>query len=206
MFTVMKYIYIDESGDLGNSYSSSKYFVIGAIIVDNPYGLKKIIKRTRKKYRNLMHKSPEIKGNKTDKLVIKNILGKINNIDYEVYAIYFDKRNLDKIPDFYKHHALYDDIASKLAEKLKITSTTCIIVDKSKFNQDDINDFNDLFLSKINNAENHQISILHRDSINYKGLQIADLIAWSVFQKVEHGNSQYINIIQNKKISEIYKN
>ncbi|WP_458404525.1 DUF3800 domain-containing protein [Methanobrevibacter sp.] len=80
------------------------------------------------------------------------------------------------------------------------------MVDKSKFNQDDINNFNNLFLSKINNAENHQISILHGDSINYKGLQIADLIAWSVFQKVEHGNSQYINLIQNKKISEIYKN
>lgn len=32
----MKYIYIDESGDLGDKYSSSKYFVIGEIIVDNP--------------------------------------------------------------------------------------------------------------------------------------------------------------------------
>ncbi|WP_458453874.1 DUF3800 domain-containing protein [Methanobrevibacter sp.] len=73
----MKYIYIDESGDLGNSYSSSKYFVIGAIIVDNPYDLKKIIKKARRKYRNLMHKSPEIKGNKTDKLVMGFVIKSI---------------------------------------------------------------------------------------------------------------------------------
>ena len=32
----MKYIYIDESGDLGDSYSSSKYFVMAAIILNNP--------------------------------------------------------------------------------------------------------------------------------------------------------------------------
>lgn len=67
----MKYIYIDESRDLGDSHSSSKYFVIGAIIVDNPKNLNSIIKKTRKKYRNILHKSPEIKGNKTNKHVIK---------------------------------------------------------------------------------------------------------------------------------------
>ena len=30
----MKYVYIDESGDLGNKYSSSKYFVFAGIMVD----------------------------------------------------------------------------------------------------------------------------------------------------------------------------
>lgn len=201
----MKYIFIDESGDLGDSYNSSKHFIIGAIIVDYPEDLKKIIKKTRKKYRNLMHKSPEIKGNKTDKYVIKKVLQKINNIECETLAIYLDKQNLDRIPSFYKHHALYDEIASKLAEKIKISSPTCIIVDKSKFNLDDINNFNDKFSSKLNNPENHPISILHGDSINYKGLQIADLISWSVFQKVEHNNPQYLDLILNKKIFEVYK-
>ncbi len=144
--------------------------------------LKKLL---RKQERNIgtLHKSPEIKGNKTDKYVIKKVLQKINNIECETLAIYLDKQNLDRIPSFYKHHALYDEIASKLAEKIKISSPTCIIVDKSKFNPDDINNFNDKFSSKLNNPENHPISILHGDSINYKGLQIADLISWSVFKK-----------------------
>ena len=204
-FTVMKYIYIDESGDLGNSPSSSKHFVMGGIVVENPRSLKKIIKKVKKTNRNHLHKASEIKGNKTDKHIIEKILKKVNNIDYEVYAIYLDKQNLDKIPNFYNHHELYDEIASKLAEKIKITAPTCIIVDKSKFNQNLINNFNNLFLSKLDNAENHQISIMHADSMNYKGLQIVDLISWSVFQKVEHQNSKYIDIIQNKKIFEVYK-
>ena len=113
---------------------------------------------------------------------------------------------MDKIPNFYNHHALYDETASKLAEKIQITDSTCIIVDKSKFNQDYINNFNARFSSKLNNPKEHPISIIHVDSINYKGLQIADLISWSVFQKVEHQNSKYIDMIENKKIFEVYKN
>ncbi|MBE6496189.1 MAG: DUF3800 domain-containing protein [Methanobrevibacter thaueri] len=205
-FTVMKYIYIDESGDLGDSYSSSKHFVMGAIVVDSPRSLKRIIKKVKRDNRNRIHKAPEIKGNKTDKHIIEKILRKVNNLQYEVYAICLDKQNLDKIPNFYNHHALYDEIASKLAEKIKITSPTCIIVDKSKFNPDYINNFNDLFLSKLNNVENHPVSIMHGDSINYKGLQIADLISWSVFQKAEHQNAKYIDLMENKKIFGIYKN
>lgn len=200
----MKYIYIDESGDLGDSYSSSKYFVVGAIVVDNPNSLKKIIKKVRRSNRDLLRKDSEIKGSKTDKRVIQKILRKVNNIEYEVYAIYLDKQNMDKIPGFYNHHELYDEIASKLAEKIKITSSTCIIIDKSKFNQNYIERFNELFLSKLNNDSNHTVSILHGDSVNYKALQIADLISWSVFQKVEHKNSKYIDFIENKKICEVY--
>ena len=202
----MKYIYIDESGDLGEGPSSSKHFVMGAIMVDSPDSLKKIIKKVKRDNRNLLHKAPEIKGNKTDKRVIKKILKKVNNLEYDIYGIYLDKQNLDKIPNFYNYHALYDEIASNLAEKIKITSSTCIIVDKSKFNQDYIDNFNNLFSSKLNNVENHPISIIHGDSINYKGLQIADLISWSVFQKVEHKNSKYIDLMENKEIVEVYKN
>ena len=51
----MKYIYIDESGDLGDSYSSTKYFVIGAVIVDNPKKFARIIKKTKKKNTKSIH-------------------------------------------------------------------------------------------------------------------------------------------------------
>ena len=100
---------------------------------------------------------------------------------------------------------LYDELASKLAEKIKITSPTCIIVDKSKFRQDHIYNFNNRFSSNLNNIDNHPVSIIHGDSINYKGLQIADIIAWSIFKSLEQNNSQYLNLIQNKKIFEVYK-
>ena len=202
----MKYIYIDESGDLGDSYSSSKYFVIVAVIVDDPKNLAKIIKKTKKKNIKSIHNYPELKGSKTDKYLIKKVLRKINNIDYEAYSIFIDKKNLQKVPNFYNHHILYDELASELAQKIKITSPTCIIVDKSKFKLEHIYNFNNLFSSKLDNADNHPVSIIHGDSINYKGLQIADIIAWSIFKSLEQNNSKYLDLIQNKKIFEVYKN
>ena len=109
----MKYIYIDESGDLGDSYSSSKYFIIAAILVDNPQNLKIIIKNIKNKYPDIIGRDLEIKGTKTDPNIIKKILAKINNNDYEVSAVFLDKKNLHKIPNFYNHHVLYDTLASK---------------------------------------------------------------------------------------------
>ena len=113
----MKYIYIDESGDLGDNYWGSRYFVIGAIIVDNPKYLNRIIKNARNNYNELIGRDLEIKGNKTNRYVIKKILGKVNNIDYQVLVIFLNKENLHNIPDFYNHNVLYDTLASEPAEK-----------------------------------------------------------------------------------------
>ncbi len=202
----MKYIYIDESGDLGRKYSSSKYFVIGAIIVENPKYLNRIIKDARNRYKKYVCKNPEIKGNNTPNFIIKKILGKINNIDYEVFVIFLDKQNLFNIPNCYNNQELYDNLASKLARNILINSPTCIIVDKSKNKQQEIDNFNEKFLSNINNACNHNVTIRHANSIRYNGLQIVDLVVWSVFQSLEYDNFEFVDLIENIIISEVYKN
>lgn len=201
----MKYIYIDESGDLGDNYLGSRYFVVGAIIVDDPKNLNRIIKDARNKYRNIIGRDLEVKGNKTNRDVIKKILGKVNNIDYHVVAIFLDKQNLHNIPGFYNYNVLYDSLASKLAEKITITSPTTVIVDKSKSKHEEILNFNERFSSSLDNANGYLVNINHVDSFKYKGLQIADLIAWSVFQSLEHDNSEFIDIINNKKVFEVFK-
>ena len=201
----MKYIYIDESGDLGDSYSSSKYFVIAAIIIDNPQNLKRIIKNIKNDYPDILGRDLEIKGSKTDPNITKKILTKMNNIDYDVSAIFLDKKNLHNIPNFYNHHVLYDTLASKLAKKFIISSSTSIIVDRSKSKHEDIRNFNERFLSSLNNADGHLINITHANSIKKKGLQIADIIAWSIFQSLEHDNFEFIDLIKNKNVIEVFK-
>ena len=201
----MKYIYIDESGDLGDKYSSSKYFVLGAIVVNNPKDLNRIIKETKRKYSDIIGRDLEVKGNKTDRNVLKKILSKLDNIDYEVLAIFLDKQNRYNVPGFYNHNVLYDTLASKLAEKIIINSPTNVIVDKSKNKHEEILVFNERFSSGLNNPNNFSVNINHVNSINYKGLQIADIITWSVFQSLEYNNSEFINLIRNKDILEVFK-
>ena len=77
----MKYVYIDESGDLGNSRYSSRYFVLAGIIVNNPKKLDNLIKNTYRKYKEI-RKMNEIKGTTTPSHVKKDIFARLNNIEY----------------------------------------------------------------------------------------------------------------------------
>ncbi|MBQ6443260.1 MAG: DUF3800 domain-containing protein [Methanosphaera sp.] len=198
----MKYIYIDESGDLGKQ---TKYFVFGAILTNNPKQLDNIIRKTRKKYKKHLGNIPEIKGHKTEDYIIKKILHKLNNTNCKIIGIIIDKTNIYKITQNYDYNIIYDTIASKLAEMIIITSSTSIIIDKCKNKENEMINFNMKFINKLNNSHNYPVEIKHANSIHYQGLQIADLIAWSIFQCAERNNNEFISLIDNKTIKLVYE-
>lgn len=198
----MNYIYIDESGDLGKG---SKYFIIGAIIVDDYIKLERSITKIRRKFKKELGNFQEIKGNKTKNFIIKKLLTKVNSLNSEIFIIVFDKKDKYKINYKNDFNVLYDIIASELAKEIKITKSTLIIVDICKPKKKLVNNFNQRFLDKINNSKNHQINIIHQNSINQKGLQVIDVIVWAVFQYMEHNNSEFIDLIENKKIKKVFK-
>lgn len=43
------------------------------------------------------------------------------------------------------------------------------------------------------------------DSVNHKGLQIVDVISWSIYQSIERGNDDYINLIKNITIKRVFE-
>lgn len=198
----MNYIYIDESGDLGKG---SKYFIIGAIIVDDYIKLERSITKIRRKFKKELGNFQEIKGNKTKNFIIKKLLTKVNSLNSEIFIIVFDKKDKYKINYKNDFNVLYDIIASELAKEIKITKSTLIIVDTCKPKKKLVNNFNQRFLDKINNSKNHQINIIHQNSINQKGLQVIDVIVWAAFQYMEHNNSEFIDLIDNKKIKKVFK-
>lgn len=198
----MNYIYIDESEDLGKG---SKYFIIGAIIVDDYIKLERSITKIRRKFKKELGNFQEIKGNKTKNFIIKKLLTKVNSLNSEIFIIVFDKKDKYKINYKNDFNVLYDIIASELAKEIKITKSTLIIVDTCKPKKKLVNNFNQRFLDKINNSKNHQINIIHQNSINQKGLQVIDVIVWAAFQYMEHNNSEFIDLIENKKIKKVFK-
>lgn len=172
----MSYIYIDESGNLGTKQSSSKYFVMAAIKVEDSKKLEKMIKKTRRSFTKKMLTSNEIKGGNLPYDLKIKILKKLKNIDYEVYIIIFNKENRYKIR-YGDNKKAYDILASRLTELINIDKPTFIFIDKSKNKQEEIDTFNELFLNNLNNIKKQPIKIEHADSMHYKGLQMADLIS-----------------------------
>lgn len=198
----MNYIYIDESGELGKQ---TNYFIIGAIIVNNSKDLDRLIKKIRRKYKKELSKASELKGSKIDNKIIKDLLGKLNNKDYKAIIIIFDKKHGYKLNNYYKsdYNTKYNILASQLSKELIINSKTSIFIDKSKNKEEEIKQFNNMFLSNLNNIKNYDVNIKHVNSVNYYGVQVIDLIVWSVFQCVEKENNEFISLIKNIKIKKV---
>ena len=95
-------------------------------------------------------------------------------------------------------------MASKLAENIKIDSPTNVIVDRSKSKHEDMRIFNERFSSSLDNPNNCPINITHANSIKEKGLQVVDVISWSIFQNLEHTNSDFTDLIKNKRVIEVF--
>ena len=66
-------------------------------------------------------------------------------------------------------------------------------------------DFNKLFEDNLKNTNNHSIFIKHVDSRKYKGIQIADLMSWSVYQYFENNDDEYVNLIKNYNLKKVFE-
>lgn len=194
-----RYVYIDESGDLGKR--GSKYFIITAIWIDNPAILDRLIKNIRRyKFRKRLKKAQEIKANKSSHELIEDILERFSNLKSahaqsiilrkdKVYSDYLKKNN----------HKLYNFVCSHLTS-IAIDSKKLIIrIDRSKGKQSLIEDFNSYIENKFKELKwNREIEVYHSWSQSWSGLQIADVLSWAVFQKFENENDYFFRIIEKK--------
>jgi len=81
-------MYIDESGDLGDSEGSSKFMVISALLVKDPAKLDRIIKNMRRnKFKKQLKKAIEITANNSSKNLIKHMLFELNKLNIETMKL-----------------------------------------------------------------------------------------------------------------------
>lgn len=194
-----KYMYIDESGDLGFEEGSSKYIIISCLMVENPNEIDRIIKNMRRnKFKKELSKMNELRAYKLYNHIKIYMLRKLNTVpEVKVFHIILEKKKV--FSNYLKNdkHKLYNFIAGKLAKNIPLSNTNIEIkVDKSKGNiflQRDFNEYFKRMLEQGNDGINCKIE--HSYSHSWSGLQFADLLAWCCFQKFEKNNSSYLEIL-----------
>lgn len=190
-------MYIDESGDLG--MNGSKYLVLSALLVDNPLDLDRIIKKMRRnKFRKQLKKANEIKANKSSDEIRQYMLDKLNEVkNATIFYIVLEKKKI--FSAFLKNNTdkLYNYVAGKLGRYIILENIDVEIrIDKSKGKQLLRDDFDRYFLRNLKeNSRCGKITISHSYSHSWSGIQFADILAWACFQKFEHNNSKYIDLI-----------
>ncbi|MFA5142109.1 MAG: DUF3800 domain-containing protein [Candidatus Woesearchaeota archaeon] len=194
---MFKYMYIDESGDLG--MGGSKHLILSALLVDNPADLDRIIKNMRRnKFKKQLRKASEIKANKSSPELRRHMLKQLTQIkNAKIFYIVLEKKKI--YSDFLKNnkHKLYNYVAGKLAKQIIVDAYDVEIrIDKSKGKQLLQQDFNDYFTKMLScKSSINKVKVYHSYSQSWSGLQFADMLAWSCFQKFEHDNSEYVDII-----------
>ncbi len=198
----MKYIFLDESGELGFKQTSSKYFVITLLSCDEGevYALRRIIRKVREKIvKKKRKKYPEIKGNNSSDEIRVDVLQRFIKTKSEIFVIILEK---SKVYEYLreKKNKLYNYISNLILNECSFdNSAVCLIVDKSKPNRSLRDDFDNYIKNKLKEKNNlNKITIKHENSQNEGGLQVLDFISWAVFRNYEHKDSRFIEIIKDK--------
>ncbi|MDO9518552.1 MAG: DUF3800 domain-containing protein, partial [Methanosarcinaceae archaeon] len=197
LIEMVSYIFIDESGDLG---SQSKYLILSALVVKSPDKLNRIIKNMRRtKFKKQLRNATEIKANRSSPELVKYVLKKLNDLDdAKVFFIILEKEKCYSTFLNSNKHKLYNFVAGKLASNINVDDGNVIVrIDKSKGKQVLRDDFNKYFEYRLkDNSLVEKVEIHHSYSHAWAGLQFADVLSWSAFQKMEHSNNEYIDVLK----------
>ncbi|MEK6871495.1 MAG: DUF3800 domain-containing protein [Nanoarchaeota archaeon] len=202
-FKIMKYIYLDESGELGFSNKSSKFFTITLLIceVREEREIQRIIKKVRERIlKKRLKESQEIKWNNSSKYIKQKIFDKLTKINFEIFTIVLDK---SKVYDYLKEkkHKLYNYLCYLIIGECSIDGNFELIVDRSKNKRSLRDDFdNYIRFNLVNKCPN--LSIRHEDSRSNGVLQVLDFISGAIFNKYEFKNFEYYDKIKNKITTE----
>lgn len=204
MFTWhMKYIFLDESGELGFKKSPTRFFTITLLVcgIREEHELQRIIKKIRQRIlKKKLKQSSEIKWNNSKEGIKQRVFKKLEKINFEIFTIILDK---SKVYDYLrkKKHKLYNYLSKLIIAECSIEGKLELIVDKSK-NKRSLRDDFDNYIRNNLRKECTNLSIKHEDSKGNGGLQILDFISGAIFNKYEFNNLEYYNKIKNKITTE----
>ena len=203
------FVFVDESGDFGFGKSSSRFVTVAAVVTCNPRQLERIPLRIRKRrLKKSILRIAELKFHDSSTTIRKDFLRRVIAVDdARIASITAEKK---RVAGRYigSGDMLYYDLVGELVMGL-------ILHDRS-FDSIDIafddrpcgsllgRRFTTYLGVKIDQgcrdmaiiAPNVRLSIF--DSMNCRGLQVADFVAGAIRRRYEHGDSTYYDMIATK--------
>jgi len=197
------YIYLDESGDLGFSKGSTKYFVISFIITKNPNYLKRIARKIKEKHS--IPRSVELKGATTRHNIKKDLLTKATKLkDLEAHYIIVKKENIEarlrQDGNIFYNYMVGLSLIPRILKEPK-NSTINLVVDRritsivSGFSLDKYVKYKILY---ENNRNDINLLVDYKDSHMVYNLQVVDIICNSIYRKYDNGKEELYNLIKHK--------
>lgn len=189
----MHYGFLDESGILEKTAKEGSYFVISVVIVANPAEIKNVMKlakrkaRGRFKFHSIFHAYKESEG------FIKLVLNELIKRKISIIIGTWDKRKKTKRLE---KNELYRKLVAETAKiTLEFFPRLNLIIHKRYTNP--------MLQAKINeeiikNLHQGVLSISQFSEKERKELELADAVAYAVFQKYNRSKTALYEIIEDK--------
>lgn len=196
----MKYIYIDESGDLGLTERSSRCFVISGAIVDDERVLGKIANKIWKTFKN--KKRGELHAIHENSITRKRILRMIGDTTgINIVTAIFNK---SKFRNNISVDYLYSSILSYFIESIfhneyiKSDEGVRIFIDQRNLKKV----LKDALIRNmkqiIEEYHNKNYILNFTISHNSKAIQVVDFISWAIFRKNEIDEDEFFELIKDR--------
>lgn len=199
MTDFMYYAFIDESGTVG-VLGGTHFLVVALINADNPREIEMPVRRAYKKYgRSLKH--GEIKASEFEQKAIFRLLEEISKQNISIFSTIVNQQVIVKPPD--KMEDIYRKAVSNTIYRLVESFPRInIFLDQRYTNKHHRFELETTIREAIQDLPQKIVLIQQEDSLKRKELQAADAVAWAFFQKYEHNNADFYNLITSKIKSE----
>jgi len=192
----MHYGFLDESGILEKKAKEGNYFVISVVLIANPTEIKNVIRIARKKVRGKFRTGTTFHAYKENKGFIKAVLRELAKKDVEVIVGVWDKRKkrskTDKNELYRRLVAQTVNIAFKLYPKLDL------VIHKRYTDLKFQRQLHEAIVKKIGDTGSGFMVTSQLDTSQRKELELADAVAYAVFQKYNRKKNEFYEIIKKR--------
>ena len=195
----MKYGFLDEAGDVGYLENSSSILLVVILLIDSPQQLRRAVAKIRKGLGKKLKEIPELRAYATPRRIVEKLLRTIAQMDVEIVASVVDKRVIRRPSD---PEDLYRwACVEAIRECLRRYPALPLCIDKRYTNRT-LRDSQNRAIAEGIADMGATLFIEHRESERESGLQVADAIAWSLFQKYQHRDEGLLLLIKDKIVME----
>ncbi len=212
-------VFIDESGDLGFSSKSTKFFVVAYVVPKESWIIRTQIGRILKRlHRRRKYTGYELKFSNSSHNVRLNVLNKLRKFDWEAGIIVLEKgkvkNDLKRNITILYNYTIVHHVMRKLLLRLEPHESLKIYIDRSlpRSSREAFDDYVRRKAEWVWNVElerhpplsTDKIKVFHESSERERCLQLADYIAGAAFQKYERGREEYLRLVEDKITDFIY--
>ena len=192
----MHYGFLDESGILEKKAKGGGYFVVSVVVVANPAKIKNVMKIVRRKALGKFRISSTFHAYKEGAGVVKLVLRELAKRDIEIIVGVWDKRRKGIRRD--KNELYGNLVAQTVKTVLKFYPKFDLVIHKRYTDPRFQRRLHDAIVKKVKNMDSVFVAISQQDEKQRKELELADAVAYAIFQKYNRKNAEFYEIIKKK--------